>query len=206
MRQRRWLKLIKDYDLDVHYHPGTTNVVVDALSLKSWCDYLLAKYLNDTLCQEMEKLNLEIVQNELVANHSLESTIQGQIIDAQKVNKGIAHIKERVEAGMATCFSVDENNVLWFQNHLVVPKVPELHQQILNGTQLSWYSILPGSNKMYLDLKQRFWWTKMKIDFARYVSKCGIFRAIATFTYSSLEVGKYQFGHHCRFTEDHKMV
>jgi hypothetical protein len=77
MRQRRWLKLIKDYDLDVHYHPGTTNVVVDALSLKSWCDYLLAKYLNDTLCQEMEKLNLEIVQNELVANHSLESTIQG---------------------------------------------------------------------------------------------------------------------------------
>jgi hypothetical protein len=32
MRQRRWLELIKDYDLDVHYHPGKANVVPDALS------------------------------------------------------------------------------------------------------------------------------------------------------------------------------
>jgi hypothetical protein len=32
MRQRRWLELIKDYDLEVHYHPGKANVVADALS------------------------------------------------------------------------------------------------------------------------------------------------------------------------------
>ena len=37
MRQRRWLELIKDYDIDVHYHPGKANVVVDALSRKSHC-------------------------------------------------------------------------------------------------------------------------------------------------------------------------
>ena len=35
MRQRRWLELIKDYDLEVHYHPGKANVVADALSPKS---------------------------------------------------------------------------------------------------------------------------------------------------------------------------
>jgi ribonuclease HI len=34
MRQRRWLELIKDYDLEVHYHPGKDNVVADALSRK----------------------------------------------------------------------------------------------------------------------------------------------------------------------------
>jgi hypothetical protein len=34
MRQRRWLELIKDFDLEVHYHPGEANVVVDALSRK----------------------------------------------------------------------------------------------------------------------------------------------------------------------------
>ena len=34
MRQRRWLELIKDYDLEVHYHPGKANVVVDALVKK----------------------------------------------------------------------------------------------------------------------------------------------------------------------------
>jgi hypothetical protein len=32
MRQRRWLELIKDYELEVHYHPGKANVVTDALS------------------------------------------------------------------------------------------------------------------------------------------------------------------------------
>ena len=35
MRQWRWLELIKDYNLEVHYHPGKANVVVDALSWKS---------------------------------------------------------------------------------------------------------------------------------------------------------------------------
>jgi hypothetical protein len=38
MRQRRWLELIKDYDLEVHYHPGKANVVVDALSGKDHCN------------------------------------------------------------------------------------------------------------------------------------------------------------------------
>jgi hypothetical protein len=34
LRQRRWLELIKDYDLEIHYHPGKANLVVDALSRK----------------------------------------------------------------------------------------------------------------------------------------------------------------------------
>jgi hypothetical protein len=57
---------------------------------------------------------------------------------------------------------------------LVVPKVLELCQQILDEAHLSRYSIHPGSNKMYQDLKQRFWWTKMKIEIARYVARCDI--------------------------------
>jgi hypothetical protein len=52
MRQRRWLKLIKDYNLQVHYHPGKANVVADALSRKSHChslvesDFHLARLLH----------------------------------------------------------------------------------------------------------------------------------------------------------------
>jgi hypothetical protein len=42
MRQRRWLELIKDYDLEIHYHPGKANVVADALSRKAHCNYLPA--------------------------------------------------------------------------------------------------------------------------------------------------------------------
>ena len=36
MRQRKWMKYLEDYDFTLHYHPGKANVVVDALSRKSW--------------------------------------------------------------------------------------------------------------------------------------------------------------------------
>jgi hypothetical protein len=58
MRQRRWLELIKDYELEIHYHPGKANVVADALSRKASCHCLTMKTSDITLCQEMEKLNL----------------------------------------------------------------------------------------------------------------------------------------------------
>ena len=35
MRQRRWLELVKDYDCEINYHPRKTNVVEDALSIRS---------------------------------------------------------------------------------------------------------------------------------------------------------------------------
>jgi hypothetical protein len=45
MRQRRWLELIKDYELEVHYHPGKANVVADTLSHKAHCNHLPAMCL-----------------------------------------------------------------------------------------------------------------------------------------------------------------
>jgi hypothetical protein len=53
MRQKRWLELIKDYDLAIHYHPGKANVVADALSRKASCHCLTVKTPNTTLCQKM---------------------------------------------------------------------------------------------------------------------------------------------------------
>jgi hypothetical protein len=62
MRQTRWLELIKDYDLEVHYHPGKANVVVDALSRKVHFNHLELEPVSDPLCEEMRRLNLEVVQ------------------------------------------------------------------------------------------------------------------------------------------------
>ena len=64
------------------------------------------------------------------------------------------------------------------QNRLVVPKDFELRKQILVEAHTSRLSIHPGSNKMYQDLKQRFWWTRMKREIAKYVSKCDICRRV----------------------------
>jgi hypothetical protein len=51
MRQRRWLELIKDYELEVHYHSGKANVIADALSHKAHCNYLLAVRLHSSVTQ-----------------------------------------------------------------------------------------------------------------------------------------------------------
>ena len=42
MRQRRWLELVKDYDLEIHYHPRKANVVADALSRRSYVNMAVA--------------------------------------------------------------------------------------------------------------------------------------------------------------------
>jgi hypothetical protein len=91
MRQRRWLELIKDYAFEVHYHPGKANVVADALSRKTHCNCLIVKPLDISLCHEIEKLGIEIVQQGSLANITIESTIRDQIITAQKENKGIVY-------------------------------------------------------------------------------------------------------------------
>jgi hypothetical protein len=87
----------------------------------------------------------------------VESTIKDQIISTQRKNSGIAHIKEKVRTSQHTNFSIDDTDVLWFKNRLVVSKIPELRQLILDEAHNTRFSIHPGSNKMYQDLKQRFW-------------------------------------------------
>ena len=75
-------------------------------------------------------------------------------------------------------FHLDSEGVLWFNNRLVVPKDLELRKQILAEAHLSRHSIHPGSNKMYQDLKQHFWWTRMKQEIARYISNVTLVRGL----------------------------
>ena len=54
LMQRRWLELIKDYDLEIHYHPRKTNVVTDALSRKSYVNATLVSQMPQKLYKEFE--------------------------------------------------------------------------------------------------------------------------------------------------------
>jgi hypothetical protein len=116
MRQRRWLELIKDYDIEIYYHPGKANVVADALSRKAFCHCLTVGLPDTTLFQEMERLNQGIVQQGALMHLKLESVIQQRITDAQKVDKGMKHIQKKMEANKATCFRKDDQGVLWFKD------------------------------------------------------------------------------------------
>jgi len=118
LRQRRWLELIKDYDLEIHYHPSKANVVADALSRKASCNCVSATVLHETLCQEMEKMNLAIVAEGTLANIVLTPTLRVQVIAAQKDNIGMEKIRQRLRENdpRVACFHLDGEGVLWFKN------------------------------------------------------------------------------------------
>jgi hypothetical protein len=168
MRQRRWLELIKDYELEVHYHPGKANVVADVMSHKAHCNYLPVVRLTG------EESSTRVLPNLLLFNITLTSTLRTEIIVAQKDDKGMGHIKRRMREGdpRVACFHEDAEGTLWFKERLVVPKREALKKKILDEAHTLRYSIHPGSTKMYHDLRQQFWWTRMKCETARYVFEC----------------------------------
>ena len=131
LRQRRWLELIKDYDMRLHYHPGKANVVADALSHKSYVNTLITKGLPKELADDLHGLCLEIVPRGYVAAFKIQSTLLGKIIEAQKTDKEIAEIKERMSKGKAKGFREDENDTLWIEDRIYVPNDPEIRKLIL---------------------------------------------------------------------------
>ena len=84
LRQRRWLELIKDYDMRLHYHPGKANIVVDALSHKSHVNTLMTVELPKELAEDLRELCLEIVLRGYVAALEIQSTLMDKIREAQK--------------------------------------------------------------------------------------------------------------------------
>jgi hypothetical protein len=80
MWQRRWLELIKDYGVEINYHPGKANVVANALSRKTYCNNLMVKEDKPTLHEELEKMRIEIMDhgqaNELRVTYNLEDRIR----------------------------------------------------------------------------------------------------------------------------------
>ncbi|WVZ92193.1 hypothetical protein U9M48_038277, partial [Paspalum notatum var. saurae] len=178
MRQRRWLELIKDYDLEIHYHPGKANVVADALSRRAHCNVIDARPTARVICWEMDEIEMPVEFLIELYNISIEPTLRDLIVEAQKHDPGMAHIREGIAEAKRDCFTLDNQGVLWFKNRLVVPKDMELRKKILEEAHNSILAMHPGSNKMYQDLKQRFWWTRMKREIAKYVSECHVCKRV----------------------------
>ena len=74
MRQRRWLELVKDYDLEVHYHPGKANVVADALSHKP----------HYQVVQPLFEDGLNLMHPKILCHIQLSCSLECQVIEGQK--------------------------------------------------------------------------------------------------------------------------
>ena len=90
MKQRRWLELLVDYDLEINYHPSKVNVVVDALSRKSWTIMASAITTQKELLRDLEKIGIEFKKyqpNAILSAIEIQPSIIDEIKTAQKEDK-----------------------------------------------------------------------------------------------------------------------
>jgi hypothetical protein len=144
LRQRRWLELIKDYDLGSNYHPGKANVVADALSRRSHVSQLVVDSIPFELCEEFDKLNLRIIANMVATEMDVGSNLLQEIQKGQVEDEKIQEIKHNIKEEKSPRFLEDEERVLWYKGRICVPNTKELKDKVLHEAHESAYSIHPG--------------------------------------------------------------
>jgi len=108
---------------------------------------------------------LSLNHAEVLAHIALTSELLEQIILEQKQDpEEIPHIRKLVAESHGPHFSIDEQGVMTYKDRLVVLANEELKRKLLKEAHHSKLSIHPGSNKMYHDLCQLYWWSYMNQD------------------------------------------
>ncbi|GJX53760.1 putative reverse transcriptase domain-containing protein [Tanacetum coccineum] len=134
MRQRRWLELLADYDCEIRYHPGKANVVADALSRK-------------------ERIKPLRVRSLVMSIHP---KLPSQILEAQNEAFKEGNLKVENLRGMDKAFEIRPDGTRCIKNRSWLPLFGNLRDLIMHEYHKSKYSIHPGSDKMYQDLKKLY--------------------------------------------------
>ncbi|GJZ33762.1 putative nucleotidyltransferase, ribonuclease H [Tanacetum coccineum] len=143
-------ELLADYDCEICYHPGKANVVADALSRKKRTKPLRVRALILTVHPKLPS----------------------QILEAQNEALKEENVKNENLRGMDKSFEIRPDGTRCIKNRSWLPLFGGLRDLIMHESHKSKYSIHPGSDKMYHDLKKLYWWPNMKAIIAEYVSKC----------------------------------
>ncbi|GJR54792.1 putative reverse transcriptase domain-containing protein [Tanacetum coccineum] len=150
MRQRRWIELLSDYECEIKYHPGKANVVADALSRK-------------------ERLKPRRVRAMSITIHS---GLKTKILEAQsEASKDLKAPAEWLR-GLERHFEQRADGEIYFFDRIWIPSIGDVRKLIMDEAHTSRYSVHPGADKMYYDLRDLYWWPGMKRDIAEYVSRC----------------------------------
>ncbi|GJY63005.1 putative reverse transcriptase domain-containing protein [Tanacetum coccineum] len=150
MPQRRWIELFGDYDCVIHYHPGKANVVTDALSRK-------------------ERIKPRRVR---AMSMTIYSGIKTKILEAHNEASKDLKAPTKMLRGLDAQFERNDDGGLYFMDQIWILLAGNVRTLIMDEAHTSKYSVHPGADKMYYDLRDLYWWPRMKKDIAMYVSKC----------------------------------
>jgi hypothetical protein len=106
------MELIKDYELEIHYHPSKANVVADALSRKSQVNMMVAHSMPYELAKEFDRLSLRFLNNTQGVTVELEPTLEREIKDGQKDDEKINEIWQLILEGKGKDFQ--EDTKVWY--------------------------------------------------------------------------------------------
>ncbi|GJZ89076.1 putative reverse transcriptase domain-containing protein [Tanacetum coccineum] len=134
------------YDCGIRYHLGKANVVANALSRKERIKPLRVRALMMTIHNDLPKQILEAQNEAIKKKKNVKAKILGRLIKQ--------------------IFEFCLNGTHCFGNHVWLPRFGGLRDFIIHESHKSKYSIHPGSDKMYQDLKLLYWWSNMKADIA----------------------------------------
>ncbi|GKV13621.1 hypothetical protein SLEP1_g24612 [Rubroshorea leprosula] len=145
MRQRRWLELLKDYDLTISYHPGKANKVANALSRKSSSIIATQKELLEDLVKLDVELRVDSTTAYLAALRAQPALID-RIKVAQQKDPFLQRLKKKAKAREPHMqeFSVFDDETLWFGDKLCVPRDHALRREIMGDAHNTSYTVHPA--------------------------------------------------------------
>ncbi|GKA23753.1 putative reverse transcriptase domain-containing protein [Tanacetum coccineum] len=144
------IEILSDYDCKIHYHPGKENVVADALSR------------NERLKpRRVRAMNMDIYSG-------LKTKILEALIEASKDLKALTEMLKGLDAQ----FERKEDDGLYFMDRIWIPSVGDVRTLIMDEAHTLKYSVHTSVDKMYYNLRDLYWWPRMKKDIAIYVGMC----------------------------------